>query len=99
MKREFYEVVAKKGYDYEEYVYALDGSSRSKNPQSIEDWYKQNVVEFKVMADCHEQHIWNKTELVGVSKAGLKKFNALKDAGYKFSVTVGGSSIALIGWR
>ena len=28
-----------------------------------------------VMADCHEQHIWSKTKLVGVSAAGIKKLD------------------------
>lgn len=98
MKREFYDVVAQKGYDYDEYVYAPDGSSRWKNPQLYEDWEKENVVRLRVMADWHEQHIYSKTELVGVSKSGIKKLNALKDKEYKFSVTIGGCSIALIGW-
>ena len=41
-----------------------------------------DIIYFSIMADCHEQHIWSEDILVGVSKRGAKKLDALAEAGY-----------------
>ncbi len=43
---------------------------------------------FKILADCHRQHIWNETTLIDVSKSGAKKINALKSQGSMINVMI-----------
>jgi len=85
----------------EDYVkYVLNNNEEViNNPQPYEDWAKDNVIDFTVLAHGHEQHIWSETSLIGVSKQGCKRLDELKAANYKLYVTVGGRGIKLIGWE
>ena len=58
-----------------------------------------DIKTFKILAEEHRQHVWNKDILCGVSVSGNARLNKLQAEGYKFTVDSTKYNPVLVGWE